>query len=67
MSNMWRKRICLEKKLKCGKYDNNFHEISYQGFLVFLSSMGSISNPPTGFLKRLTKEILLHEDEFLSE
>ena len=51
----------------CGNHDNEFHNISYQGFLVVLSSIGSQNNPPTGFLKTLTKQTLLHEDEFLSE
>jgi hypothetical protein len=29
--------------------------------------MGSITNPPTGFLKKVTKQCLLHEDDFLAE
>jgi hypothetical protein len=52
---------------KCGNGDEDYHEISYQGMLVTLSAMGSISNPPTGFLKKVTKQVLLHEDEFLQE
>jgi hypothetical protein len=52
---------------KCGNHDEDYHEISYQGMLVTLSAMGSIINPPNGFLKKVTKQCLLHEDEFLSE
>ena len=52
---------------KCGNHDENYHEISYQGFLVTLSALGNTSNPPNGFLKKLVKNCLLHEDEFLSE
>lgn len=52
---------------KCGNGDEDYHEISYQGMLATLSAMGSISNPPTGFLKKVTKQCLLHEDDFLVE
>ena len=52
---------------KCGNGDEDYHEISYQGMLVTLSAMGSISNPPTGFLKKVTKQVLSHQDEFLQE
>ena len=52
---------------KCHNHDEDYHEISYQGMLVTLSAMGSISNPPTGFLKKITKQCLLHEEEFLQE
>ena len=55
-----------KKKFKCEKYDDNYHDISYNGFLITLSCLGSEANPPLGFLKNLTKQALLHEDEFLS-
>jgi len=60
-------KFIWKKKFKCGKYDKNYHDISYQGILFVLSSLGSEANPPTEFLKKLTKQIILHEDEFLSE
>ena len=62
-----KKEYIWKKKFKCGNHDENYHEISYQGFLVTLSALGNTSNPPNGFLKKLVKNCLLHEDEFLSE
>ena len=61
------KEFIWKKKIKCGNHDEDYHEISYQGWLVTLSALGSISNPPTGFLKKITKQALMHEDEFLAE
>lgn len=52
---------------KCGNHDEDYHEISYQGLLVTLSAMGSIKDPPIGFIKKITKQCLLNENEFLTE
>ena len=54
-------------RFKCYNGDELYHEISYQGMLATLSAMGSINNPPTGFIKKITKQCLLHEDDFLQE
>ena len=62
-----KRNIFEEKIFKCGNHDENYHEISYQGFLATLSALGNTSNPPTGFLKKVAKNRLMHEDEFLSE
>ena len=61
------KEFIWRKKFKCGNYNEDYHEISYQGWLVNLSNLGSIPNPPIRFIKILTKQSLLHEDEFLAE
>ena len=61
------KEYIWKKKFKCGNQDEDYHEISYQGWLVNLSALGSISNLPFGFIKKLTKQCLLHEEEFLEE
>ena len=52
---------------KCGNSDEDYHEISYQGLLTTLSAMGSITNPPTGFIKKVTKQCMLHIEDFLAE
>lgn len=61
------KEFIWRKKFKCGNYNEDYHEISYQGWLVSLSNLRSISILPIGFIKILTKQSLLHEDEFLAE
>lgn len=61
------KNYIWREKFKCGNHDEDYHEISYNGMLLTLSEIGSMTNPPTGFLKKLTKQCLLHENEFLAD
>ena len=51
----------------CGNHDEKFHEISYQGLLVTISSIGSSYNPPIGFLGKLSEQCLEHSKDFLQE
>jgi len=66
-SNCGESKFIWKKKFKCGKYDDNYHDVSCRGLLATLSSLGSEANNPVGFLRNLTKQVILHEDEFLSE
>lgn len=54
-------------RFKCYNGDELYHDISYQGMLATLSAMGSIKNPPTGFIKKITHQCLIHAEEFLQE
>lgn len=56
-----------EAMFKCDNHDEDYHEICYQGLLLTLSAMGSITAPPKGFLKKVSKVILDNSSKFPEE
>jgi len=52
---------------KCLNGDEEYHDVSYQGLLLTLATMGSIKNPPLGFIKKVTAQCMAHMDDFLHE
>ena len=65
--NCGEEKYIWEKTFKCGKNCNNYNEICYTGILANLSEMGNINNIPIVFIKKLTKQCMLHQNDFLSE
>ena len=58
---IWRARF------KCYNGDEEYHDISYQGLLTTLSTMGSIIDPPMGFLTKVSMQCFAHSEEFLKQ
>ena len=54
-------------RFKCNNSNGTYNKISLDGILVFISEIGTSNAPPIGFIKKITKQILINEKAFEDE